>query len=81
MRLLVESVPLAGGILGVSVEALNWLKPVRPGDELWIEAEIVVVLPGERSPGLLKVKSVTRNQLGEPVQTLVASLLVSKRTT
>lgn len=80
MRLLVESVPLSGGILGVAVEELYWLKPVRPGDELWIEAEVAAVMPGERSRGLVKIKGVTRNQLGETVQTLVASLLVSKRT-
>ena len=44
MRLIVGSeFRPAGGILGFGGE-LAWLKPVRPGDELRIEAEILEIL-------------------------------------
>ncbi len=79
MRLLVESVPLAGGVIGTMVEELCWLKAVRPGDVLGLESELVSVEPGSRSRGLVKVKGVTVNQHGETVQVLTATLIVSKR--
>jgi acyl dehydratase len=39
MRLLVDSVPLAGGVIGTKFEELRWLKPVRPGDVLGLESK------------------------------------------
>lgn len=79
MRLLVASVPLAGGIVGTSVEELRWLKPVRPDDILRLESEVVDIQPGNRSRGLVRIKSVTLNQRGDTIQMLRATLLVSKR--
>lgn len=79
MRLLVESVPLAGGVIGTMVEELRWLKPVRPGDTLRVEGEILDIQPGNRPRGLVKLKGVTCNQRDERVQALTATLIVSKR--
>ena len=78
MRLLVDSVPLAGGIVGTSVEDLRWLAPVRPGDALRVEAGIVDIQTGKRSRGVVRLKCSTLNQRGETVQVLTATLLVSR---
>lgn len=84
MRLLVtDGLPLAGGIIGAGMEELRWPKPVRPGDRLRIESEVIEVRPSKSRPsqGLLKVRTITINQSGQPVQILVANLLVLRRTT
>lgn len=79
MRLLVESVPFAGGIVGTAIEELRWLKPVRPDDVLRLETAILDIPAGQRSRGVVKIKSATLNQRDEPVQVLTATLLVSRR--
>ena len=81
MRLIVDSeFQPVGGILGFGGE-LTWLKPVWPGDELHVEAEIVELRESRSRPnqGLLKARITTRNQYGEPVQTFAPTLLVARR--
>src|SRR6267154_975189 len=56
MRLLVESeLKPAGGIIGAGFDEFRWPRPVRPGDELYVESEILEVRPAKcraaRSPG------------------------------
>ena len=70
----------AGGILGVGGE-LTWLKPVRPGDELRVECEVLETRPSRSRPGqgLVKVRVTTLNQHGEPVQTFTPMLFVDRR--
>ena len=82
MRLLVEGeLKPAGGIVGVGFEEFRWPAPVRPGDELHLESEIVAVRPSQSRPhqGLIKVKTTTRNQHGEAVQVSVGTLIVPRR--
>jgi acyl dehydratase len=81
MRLLVTGgLPLATGILGLGVE-LAWTKPVRPGDTLHVESEIIEIVPSSSKPnqGIVRVRSTTFNQQGEAVQVLTSKLLVFKR--
>ena len=83
MRLLVDSeFKPAGGILGVGFDDLNWPRPVRPGDELHAESEIIEVRPsksrGDR--GTIRARMTTYNQNKEPVQVFIANLLVPRRT-
>src|ERR1700730_10505645 len=62
MKLLVESdFKPAGGIIGVGFDELRWPKPVRPGDELHVESEVLEVRPSKSNPrqGLIKVRSAT----------------------
>jgi len=40
MRLIVDSVTLAGGVVGAGVE-IAWTKPVRPGDALYAVSEVL----------------------------------------
>ncbi|HVQ29766.1 MAG TPA: MaoC family dehydratase [Vicinamibacteria bacterium] len=82
MRLLVDStMKPAGGIIGTRAEELRWPRPVRPGDELHVEAEILDVRLSRTRPGegYVRFRSTTINQQGEPVQVLVINLLVRAR--
>lgn len=82
MHLLVESdFKPAGGIIGAGFDELRWPAPVRPGDELEVEAEVLEVRPSKSKPtqGFLKLRTTTRNQKGEAVQVSVGNLLVPRR--
>src|SRR5207245_10900084 len=82
MRLLVESdLKPAGGIVGAGFDEFRWPRPVRPGDELRVEIEVLEVRPSRSRPdqGLLKVRTTTLNQNGEPVQISIGNLLVPRR--
>ena len=82
MRLLVESeLRPAGGIVGAGFDEFRWLRPVRPGDELHIETEVLEVRPSKSRPevGLIKVRTTTLNQNGEAVQGSVGNLLIPRR--
>ena len=80
MRLLVEGMPLAGGVVGVGGE-IAWPKPTRPGDTLHVESEVVDFTPSRSKPnqGLASVRNVTLNQNGEPVYVFTAKILVYRR--
>lgn len=82
MRLLVESdLKPVGGIIGAGFDELKWPRPVRPGDELRVENEVLEVRPSKSRPeqGLLKVRTTTYNQNNEPVQVSVGNLVVPRR--
>ena len=82
MRLLVESeVKPAGGIVGAGFDEFRWPRPVRPGDELRIEAEVLEVRPSKSRPdqGMVKLRTTTLNQRNEPVQISVGNLVVPRR--
>lgn len=82
MRLLVESeLQPAGGIVGAGFDELRWPRPVRPGDELRVESEILEVRPSKSQPdkGIVKLRTTTLNQNGEPVQISVGNLLVLRK--
>ena len=82
MRLLVESeLKPAGGIVGAGFDELRWPRPVRPGDELRVESEVLEVRPSKSRPeqGMIKVRTTTLNQNGEAVQISVGNLVVPRR--
>jgi acyl dehydratase len=82
MRLLVEGeLKPAGGIVGTGFDEFRWPRPVRPGDELHIECEILDVRASKSraDQGLIKVRTTTFNQNNEAVQIQVGNLLVPRR--
>lgn len=82
MRLLVESeFTVAGGIVGTGFDEFRWLAPVHPGDTLTLETEVVDVKRSTRKPesGAVKVRITTLNQRMQPVQLLLANLIVPCR--
>jgi acyl dehydratase len=81
MRLLVESdLGVAGGLIGLGGE-ITWPKPVRPGDALHVEIEVLEVTPSRSKPdrGIVRSRNVTMNQDGEAVQVALVKLLVPRR--
>jgi acyl dehydratase len=77
MRLLVESeLKPAGGIVGAGFDEFRWPRPVRPGDELYIESEVLEVRPSKSVPtqGLIKLRTTTLNQNDEVVQVQIGNL-------
>ena len=82
MRLVVEgTLRPAGGVVGLGFDEFRWPSPVRPGDELHVESEILEVRSSKSWPshGVLKVRMTTTNQHGRPVQVAVGHLLVPRR--
>src|SRR6267142_812587 len=82
MRLLVESELMpAGGIVGAGFDEFRWPRPVRHGNVLRIESEVLEVRPSKSRPeqGLIKVRTTTLNQDGEPVQVCVGDMVVPRR--
>lgn len=80
MKLLVESIPLAGGIIGAGSE-ISWPRPTRPGDVLHVVSTVVDIVPSRSKPdrGIVTVQSDTLNQDKELCQRIVARLLVFRR--
>jgi len=82
MKLLVggEFLP-HGGLIGAAVDEFRWPRPVRPGDVLRVDSEILEIRPSRSRPerGMVKARIVTSNQAGEPVQTMVVTMVVPRR--
>jgi acyl dehydratase len=80
MKLLVESIPLAGGIIGAGSD-ITWPRPTRPGDVLHVVSTVVDIAPSRSKPdrGIMTVQSDTLNQEEELCQRSVARLLVFRR--
>jgi acyl dehydratase len=82
MRLLVQSeLKPAGGIVGAGLDELRWPRPVRPGDELRVECEVIEVRPSKSRPeqGMIKLRTTTLNQHDKPVMVYVVNLVVPRR--
>src|SRR5213594_1008027 len=82
MRLLVDSdLKPAGGIVGAGFDELRWPRPVRPGDELHVESEVLEIRASKSRPdqGVIKVRATTLNQNNEPVQVSLGHLIVRCR--
>jgi acyl dehydratase len=81
MRLMVESdLRIAGGLVGVGVEQIRWPLPVRPGDVLRVEVEVLELRPSRSNPqrGIVRIRSKTLNQDGDLVMEQIASLMVPR---
>ena len=80
MRLLVESVPLADGLVGAELQ-LSWPRPTRPGMLLYAFSEIVDIVPSRSKPHLaiVTMRTETRDQHGDVVQVVTVKMPVFKR--
>ena len=82
MRLMVDANPLGGlPILGLGADGIEWPQPVRPGDTLQVEIEVVAIRPSNSQPshGIVKIKSTARNQRGEVVYVVTPNCWVPRR--
>ena len=80
MRLLVDGLPIAGGLIGVGGET-TWPRPTRPGDTLTVHIEVLEITPSKSRPdrGMVRTRNETRNQHGEPVQISKLGIVVWRR--
>ena len=81
MRLRVESIHIAGGMIGAGVEEIRWTQPVRPGDSLRTEAEILSVRHSASRPafGVVRSRTVVFNQRDEVIMRSVVNFLAPLR--
>jgi acyl dehydratase len=82
MKLLVAGeLKVAGGLIGAGVEELRWPRPVRPGDRLHVECEILETRSSKSRPdrGLVKVRITTLESGGAPVQQMLVTMIVPRR--
>jgi acyl dehydratase len=81
MRLAVTARPFGPHpLLGAGVDELRWLKPVRPGDILHLEGEVVELVPSRSKPqGVVRLKWIAYNQNGEAVYTFNPIAIVPTR--
>lgn len=81
MRLRVESLHIAGGIIGAGVEEMRWTQAVRPGDTLRTEAEIISARFSRSRPnfGVVKSRTTVFNQRNEVVMRTVVNFLAPLR--
>ena len=80
MRLLVDSVPLADGLIGAELQ-LAWPKPTRPGMTLQLFSEVVEIKPSRSKPdmAIVTMRNETRDQDGEVLQLFTVKMPVFKR--
>jgi acyl dehydratase len=81
MRLRVESLRIAGGMIGAGVDEMRWMQPVRPGDSLRTEAEILSARISSSRPhlGVVKSRTTVFNQRNEIVMRSVVNFLAPLR--
>ena len=81
MRLFVDTMDVAGGIIGMGVDELKWPNTVRPGDDLRVETEILEARRSKSRPdcGIIRIRNVTKNQRDEVVQSFMANAMLATR--
>jgi acyl dehydratase len=82
MRLVVRSNIFGGApVIGVGVDKLRYLKPVRAGDRIRARAEVLDLRPSatKRDRGYLVLRVTTTRQDDEPVITQEWTVLVPRR--
>jgi acyl dehydratase len=81
-RMVLETGILRAASMGSpGFDELRWVKPVRPGDTLRIEFEVVEKRPSSSKPdrGILRMAYRYLNQKGEAVLTMTAMHLLRRR--
>jgi acyl dehydratase len=81
-RLLVQAGLVGAGSLGSpGVDELRWLAPVRPGDTIYPEAEVIDMRPSASKPdrGLVTIAYRARNDKGDMVFSMRAVQIVRRR--
>ncbi|TQQ82474.1 MaoC family dehydratase [Halonotius roseus] len=65
---------------GKGIDKLRWHEPVRPGDRLSIQAEILDLDVETDSRGLADIRIETSNQDGEVVFSMIALVMFARKT-
>jgi acyl dehydratase len=81
MRLRVQSITVAGGMIGAGVEEMRWTTPVRPNDTLRSEIEVLGVRQSQSRTdyGIVRTRSLAYNQRNEIVLRATVNFLAPVR--
>jgi acyl dehydratase len=81
MRLRVESMHIVGGMIGAGVEDIKFTQPVRPGDSLRTETEILSSRRSTSRPefGVVRSSTLVFNQRDELVMRSVVNFIAPLR--
>ncbi len=81
MRLRVESIKVAGGMIGAGVEEMRWTQAVRPEDKIRTQAEVLTVRRSASRPeyGIIRSRTTVFNQRDEVVMRSVVNFLAPMR--
>ncbi|GGA74693.1 MaoC family dehydratase [Edaphobacter acidisoli] len=81
MRLRVQSLNVAGGMIGAGVEEMRWTLPVRPGDSIHTEIEVVGVRQSQsrKEFGIVRTRTLAYNQHNEVVMRSTVNFLAPLR--
>jgi len=80
MKLLVESFPVARGVIGAGAEVI-WPQPTRPDDVVKVTSTVLSITPSRSKPdrAIVVVESVTSNERDEALQKLTSKVVVFRR--
>ena len=81
MRLRVQSITVAGGMIGAGVEEMRWTTPVRPNDTIRSEIEVLGVRHSQsrKDYGIVRTRSLAYNQRNEIVLRATVNFLAPVR--
>jgi acyl dehydratase len=81
MRLRVQSITVAGGMIGAGVEEMRWTEPVRPGDSIRSEIEVLGVRHSHsrKDFGIVRTRSLAFNQRDQLVMRSTVNFLAPVR--
>jgi acyl dehydratase len=82
MRLVVDLRPFGPHpLVGHGFDDVRWLAPVRPGDVIHVEGEVLELTPSRTKPqGIVRVKWTAFNQHGDAIYTFNPISVVPRRT-
>ena len=83
MRLRVQSIKVIGGMIGAGVEEMRWTEPVRPGDAIRSEIEVLGVRHSHSRPefGIVRTRSIAYNQHNKVVMRATVNFLAPLKPT
>jgi acyl dehydratase len=82
MRMLVDHhFSRAASMGAIGLEELRWPNPVRPGETLSVESEVLETRPSESKPdrGVVRTRTTTVNEAGESKMGMVSLVLYGRR--
>lgn len=82
MRLRVQSITVFGGMIGAGVEEMRWTTPVRPGDTIRTEIEVLGTRHSTSRPdyGIVRTRTIAFNQRNEAVMRSTVNFLAPTKT-
>ena len=82
MKMMVDSImDESSGMVSPGIDELRWLRPVRPGDVLRVEGEVIGARPSRSKPdrGIVKVRYKVLNQDDDVVMGLTTNNFMRRR--